>query len=76
MPLFGYALMIGAVAGLLAVTYAVAGWMASRGNYFLTGFFPILLYVFICFVAVCLFDAAFDRISGRIKRSKESEPGE
>lgn len=62
--------MIAIVATALALVYATAQWVALKGSYFATGLLPILLTIFVCFCLVCVFDAIFDRVSGRIKASK------
>jgi hypothetical protein len=72
MALRGYLLMVGVMAMLLTVAYLAARWVAVKGTYFLTGLFPILLTIFVCFCLVCAFDAVFDRVSSRLRASRDA----
>jgi hypothetical protein len=62
-PVLGYVLLNGLLALLLSLGYFIALVAADKGSYHVTGLFPILLFIWICFTVICIFDALFDRFS-------------
>lgn len=74
LPIWGYVALNLVFLTLMGAIYYGSLYFASTQNFRSAGLFPVLMVCYGAFTFVCIFDAAYDRLSGRTSRLKERKP--